>query len=65
MHLKLDNLFRQLKMELCVVEDYEIPGWFVCWITLELLLKHAVLAAVLNYDTPTCSALIYKNEEML
>lgn len=26
---RADNLFRQLKMELCVVEDYEIVAWFV------------------------------------
>lgn len=25
-HLRVDNLFRQLKMELCVLEDYEIAG---------------------------------------
>ena len=25
-HLKVDNLFRQLKMELCEAEDYEIAG---------------------------------------
>lgn len=48
---RVDNLFRQLKMELCAVEDYEIAVWFVGWIFQEAQFKHPALAMVLNYDT--------------
>ena len=60
-HLRVDNLFRQLKMELCMVEDYEIASWFVSWLSLEP--QRPTLSMVLNYDTYDINALDYNIQQ--
>lgn len=48
-HLRRCNLFKQLKFGWrCMVGDYELAVWFVCWITSELQLRCPLHAVVLN-----------------